>query len=151
MTITSTAFQPNDPIPSVHSYDGGNVSPPLTFSEVPVEAKSLALLIEDPDAVSGLFTHWVLFNIPPATLQIMEGQVPSGAIVGKNDFGEQSYGGPKPPSGTHKYFFNLFALDSSLAVGSDAGAEEVREAMKGHIIDRAEIIGMYSATPHKAL
>ena len=146
MTITSTAFQPDDPIPDDYSYDGGNLSPPLTFSEVPVEAESLVLLVEDPDAPGGLFTHWSLYDIPPATLQIMPGEVPAGAVQGETDFGQEAYGGPKPPSGTHRYFFKLFALDTPLDLGPGATGEEVREAMEGHIIDKAELVGTYSAS-----
>src|SRR5262249_51196814 len=110
MTITSTAFQNNDPIPPEYGYDGRNVNPPLTFSEVPAEAKSLLLIVEDPDAPNGTFTHWILYNMSPATLQILEGQLPLGAQQATNDFGTPGYGGPKPPPGKpHRYVFRLFA------------------------------------------
>lgn len=146
MTITSTAFQNNDPIPKEYGYDDRNVNPPLTFSEVPVEAKSLVVIVEDPDAPNGTFTHWVLYNISPATLQIMEGSAPIGAQEATNDFGTTGYGGPKPPSGTHRYFFKLFALDTTLKdVRPEDRREEVYTAMDGHIIEEAEIMGRFSA------
>src|SRR5690606_39692385 len=99
MNITSTVFQNNESLDSKYSYDGDNVNPPLTFSEIPQEAASLALIMDDPDAPSGTFTHWILFNLSPSTLQILEGQMPETGILGKNDYGEVAYGGPKPPSG----------------------------------------------------
>jgi Raf kinase inhibitor-like YbhB/YbcL family protein len=147
MTITSTAFQNNDPIPKEYGYDGRNVNPPLTFSEVPVEAKSLLLMVEDPDAPNGIFTHWILYNISPATLQIMEGSAPIGAQEATNDFGVTGYGGPKPPPGKpHRYVFKLFALDITLKdVRPQDRRQEVYTAMDGHVIDEAQIVGLFSA------
>lgn len=145
MTITSTAFQDNDPIPEEYGYDSRNVNPPLTFSEVPVEAKSLVLIVEDSDAPNGVFTHWILYNISPATLQIMEGQLPTGAKQAMNDFGMQAYGGPKPPLGTHRYEFKLFALDTALSdVRPDYRRQEIYSLMEGHVIEQAEITGLFS-------
>lgn len=145
MTITSTAFQQNEPIPAKHSYDGGNISPPLTFSEVPEDAKSLVLIMEDPDAPSGTFTHWILYNISPATLQVPEGEPPYEARQATNDFGQVGYGGPKPPSGTHRYVFKLFALDVTLDIQPQSKRADVYTAMESHIIDQTQLIGVYSA------
>lgn len=145
MQITSSAFQDNDPLPAKYTVDGDNVNPPLTFSEVPASAKSLALVLEDPDSPSGMFAHWIVYDIAPATLQIMEGALPINAVEGKNDHGEKDYYGPAPPSGTHRYVFKLFALDTTLDQPPD---EETREvlygAMHGHILESASITGTYS-------
>lgn len=145
MTITSSAFQPNEPIPAEYGFAGQNVNPPLTFSEVSKEAKSLALILEDPDAPGDLFTHWIVFNISPATLQILAGTLPIGAEEATSDYGTVGYGGPKPPSGTHRYVFSLFALDTTLDIDSTAKRPEFYEAIEGHIIDRAELTGLFSA------
>lgn len=146
MTITSTAFQNNDYIPKEYGLDGRNVNPPLTFSEVPIKAKSLVLIVEDPDAPGGTFTHWILYDILPATLQILEGEVPMGAKQAVNDAGTQNYSGPRPPAGTHRYFFKLFALDTELPdMRPEDGREGFYAAMEGHVIDRAEIVGLFSA------
>jgi Raf kinase inhibitor-like YbhB/YbcL family protein len=149
MTITSTAFQNNDPIPAEYSYDGRNVNPPLTFSEVPREAKSLLLIVEDPDAPNGTFTHWILYNMSPATLQILEGELPLGAQQATNDFGTQGYGGPKPPPGqSHRYVFKLFALDTTLKdARSTDRRQEIATLMEGHVITEAHITGLFSTHP----
>lgn len=145
MTITSTAFQPNEHIPREFGYKGKNVNPPLTFSQVPKEAKSLVLILEDPDAPTGVFTHWILFNIAPATLQILSGKKPLSALEAANDFNKPEYGGPKPPSGTHRYVFKLFALDTALDNVQTDKRPELDAAMEGHIIDQAQLIGLFSA------
>jgi len=145
MTITSSAFQNNDPIPAKYGYDGNNVNPPLTFSEVPPEAKSLALILEDPDAPGGTFTHWLLYNIAPATLQILEGTLPIGAHQATNGFGQQAYGGPKPPDGKHHYHFKLLALDTELDLEPAEGTKEFYHVVDGHIIAHAELVGTFTA------
>jgi hypothetical protein len=146
MHITSTVFQDGEEIPKEHSYDGGNQNPPLTFSEVPREAKSLVLIVEDPDAPSGTFTHWILYNMSPATLQIPKGQLPLETQQATNDFGQIGYGGPKPPSGTHRYAFKLFALDTTLDGVRPTDKRPVLDvAMKGHVIDQAQLVGIFSA------
>lgn len=145
MTITSTAFPPNEPIPPEYGYKGKNVNPPLTFSEVPREAKSLVLVLEDPDAIGGTFTHWILYNISPATLQILEGKIPLSAQEAANDFNEQGYGGPKPPSGTHRYIFRLFALDTALDIVQTDKRPELDAAIEGHVIAEAKLQGMFTA------
>lgn len=143
MIITSTAFGNNQNIPSRYTCDGENINPPLTFSEVPTSAQSLVLVVEDPDAPSGIFIHWVLYNISPTTLQIFENQVPPNSLLGMTDFGEQKYGGPCPPSGTHRYFFKLFALDTSLDIPKGSSKDEIEKAIEGHVLESAEIIGLY--------
>ncbi len=114
MQLTSPAFQPNQSILSKYTCDGENINPPLQISEVPEEAKSLALVVDDPDAPMGTFDHWVMWNISPETTTIEEAKVPEGAVQGKNNFGNNSYGGPCPPSGTHHYHFKVYALDTQL-------------------------------------
>src|SRR6267378_3425141 len=116
MKITSSAFQQGANIPSKFSCDGADTSPPLQIQEIPPAAKSLVLIVDDPDAPSGLFTHWIVWNIEPATAQIDENNSPVGAMKGTNDFGKSGYGGPCPPSGTHRYFFKLIALDQKLSL-----------------------------------
>src|SRR3989344_5993270 len=101
MKIISSAFGTNQNIPSKYTCDGENINPPLTFSKVPPGAQSLVLIVDDPDAPGKTFTHWLVYNIPPATIQILENQTPPNSLLGVTDFGEQKYGGPCPPSGTH--------------------------------------------------
>lgn len=143
MIITSTAFQQNTVIPSKYTCDGNNTNPPLSFSQVPKETESLVLLVDDPDAPQKTWVHWVLYNIPPATLGILQHSVPPNSMFGTNDFGTHTYGGPCPPSGTHRYFFKLYALDSMLNLPEGATKDEVEEAMQDHIIASAELIGLY--------
>lgn len=146
MHITSTAFQAKEPIPKEHAKDGDNISPPLTFSEVPPEAKSLALIVDDPDAPDGLFTHWIIYNMSPATLQIPAGGMPLEGTQATNDFGNQNYDGPMPPSGTHRYRFTFYALDIELeGLRPTDKRPQVMDAIEGHIIELAELVGMYSA------
>ncbi len=145
MTITSTAFQNGEEIPAEYGYNSRDTNPPLTFSEVPKKAKSLLLTVEDPDAPSGTFTHWILYNIAPATLQVMEGKLPINAVAATNDFGQQTYGGPKPPSGKHRYEFILFALDTTLDVQPTAKRDDIYAAMKSHVIDQTQLTGIFAA------
>lgn len=145
MIITSSAFQPNQPIPLKYGYKERNINPPLTISRIPREAKSLVLVLEDPDAVGGLFTHWILYNMSPTALQISEGKIPLAAQEAANDFNKQGYGGPKPPSGTHRYIFKLFALDTALDIAPTDKRPELDAALEEHVIDQAELIGTYSA------
>ena len=146
MHVTSTAFQHGEPIPKEHSHAGDNISPPLTFSEVPAEAKSLVLIVEDPDAPNGTFTHWIIYNMSPATMQLAAGGLPLEGTQATSDWGEQKYNGPAPPHGTHKYNFKLFALDTELAgIRPTDKRKPIFEAMDGHIIDQAELSGTYSA------
>jgi Raf kinase inhibitor-like YbhB/YbcL family protein len=143
MKITSSAFQQGGNIPSKFSCDGANTSPPLQISDVPSGAKSLVLVVDDPDAPSGLFTHWTVWNIPPQTSTIAEGSTPKG-VQGTNDFGKSGYGGPCPPSGAHRYYFKIFALDRELDLPSGAKRSQLDAAMKGHVIAQGQLMGRYS-------
>ena len=141
--LSSTAFQNNGSIPSKYTCDGSDINPPLVIENVPAGAKSLALIVDDPDAPMGTWVHWLVWNISPHTTGIKENDVPKGALSGLNDFKKQSYGGPCPPSGTHRYFFKLYALDSILSLSSGAKKADLEKAMKGHIISQSQIIGLY--------
>ena len=143
MKITSSAFQEGGNIPSKFTCDGSDTSPPLQISGVPSEAKSLVLIADDPDAPGGLFTHWLVWNIPPQTNSIAEGSAPKG-VQGTNDFGKSGYRGPCPPPGTHRYSFKIFALDRELDLRSGAKRNQVDAAMKGHVIAQGELVGRYA-------
>lgn len=143
MKIKSPVFENNSHIPSKYTCDGENTNPPLLFSEIPENAKSLVFIVNDPDAPSKTWVHWIVFNIHPTTLSIEEDSVPNGAQFGQNDFGRTDYGGPCPPSGVHRYFFKLYALDSELDLKSEATKQEVINAMKRHILAQSELIGLY--------
>jgi len=143
MNITSSAFKNNSYIPSKYTCDGANYSPPLTFSDVPHEAESLVLIVDDPDAPMKVFTHWVVYNLPINTMEILENHVPEESLQGVTDYGEEEYGGPCPPSGTHRYFFRLYALDKMLDLEEGANIESVMEALNGHILESAELVGLY--------
>ncbi len=144
LRLSSPAFEQNRPIPSEYTCDGSDVNPALAIAGVPPGAKSLALIVDDPDAPSGMWVHWVLWNISPDTAEIREHAVPAGAQEGINDFRKRAYGGPCPPSGTHRYFFKLYALDSVLDPGRSANKAALERAMKGHIIAQTELIGLYA-------
>jgi len=144
MFISSPAFKHNGLIPKKYTCDGGDINPPLYISGVPASAtKSLALIVDDPDAPVGTWVHWTLWNITPQTAEIPENSAPLGAFEGTTDFGRPGYGGPCPPSGTHRYFFKLYALDILLTLPSTARKADVEKAMQGHIMDKAELIGLY--------
>jgi hypothetical protein len=143
MKITSSAFQQGGNIPSKFSCDGPNTNPSLQISDVPSGAKTLVLIVDDPDAPSGLFTHWVVWNISPQISTIAEGSAPKG-VHGTNDFGKSGYGGPCPPSGTHRYYFKIFALDRDLDLPSGAKRSQLDAAMKGHVVAQGELMGRYS-------
>src|SRR5256885_7841919 len=134
MKISSHAFQEGGTIPEKFSKNGKNVSPELRIEGAPAETKSLALIVDDPDAPIGLFTDWLVWNIDPKTTDIGEGSVPKGGVQGTNDFPGQRYDGPQPPSGTHRYYFKILALDRMLDLKPDAKRREVDAAMKGHVI-----------------
>ncbi|PYK83736.1 MAG: YbhB/YbcL family Raf kinase inhibitor-like protein [Verrucomicrobia bacterium] len=144
MKISSSAFQEGGTIPEKFSKNGQNVSPELRVEGAPAEAKSLALIVDDPDAPVGLFTHWLVWNIDPKTTEIAEGSPPNGAVQGTNDYPNLGYGGPQPPSGTHRYYFKIFALDRMLDLKSGAKRREVDAAMRGHVIGQGELMGRYS-------
>lgn len=143
MKITSTAFQAGGNIPSRFTCDGQDSNPGLRLEGAPAEAKSLVLIVEDPDAPSGLFTHWLAWNLDPKTAVIEENGPPSGSVEGKNDFGKSGYGGPCPPSGTHRYFFKVFALDRKLDLAAGANRKQLDADMRGHVLAQAELMGRY--------
>lgn len=143
LTITSPAFTGGGAIPAKYTCDGADVSPPLTIGAVPAGAKSLALILDDPDAPMGTWVHWVAWNIPATTREIQENGLPAGAGQGKNDWKRNSYGGPCPPSGTHRYFFRLYALDTTLNIGSSTSKHDLEKAMQGHILAKGELMGTY--------
>lgn len=146
MRLTSGAFEQGQSIPSKYTCDGQNINPPLVISGVPSSAKSLALIMDDPDvpAAAGVkvWDHWVVFNMSPALTSIGENEQPPG-VRGKGTRGSLSYGGPCPPDREHRYFFKLYALDTSLDLAEGATKSEVERAMQGHIIEQAELMGRY--------
>jgi len=144
--LSSPAFNNATLIPSRYTCDGENINPHLVIHGVPPKTKSLALIVEDPDAPAGLWVHWVMWNIPPETAEIREHTVPFGAREGVNTRKKFGYDGPCPPSGTHRYFFRLFALDHKLELKADAGKAELEEAMSTHIVATTELMGTYTRT-----
>jgi Raf kinase inhibitor-like YbhB/YbcL family protein len=152
LTLTSPAFKPGAEIPVKYTCEGADTSPPLEWSGVPPRAKSLALIVDDPDAPDPkapkmTYVHWVLYDIPPTATRLAEGAVkgglPPGAREGKNDWKRTGYGGPCPPIGRHRYFFKLYALDTELV---DLGAPpkpQLEKAIEGHVVETAELIGTY--------
>lgn len=144
MTITSPAFKNGELIPDQYSCMGDNINPPLEFSDKPQEAKSLALVVTDPDAPSRTFTHWLIWNIAPDSAGINVDEAPKGATVGLNDFDQNQYNGPCPPSGTHRYIFKVYALDTTLDLSSSTNRETLEKALEGHILATGELIGKFS-------
>ena len=142
MKLTSSAFEHNADIPRKYTCQGEDVSPPLTIEGVPEGARSLALVVDDPDAPGRTFDHWIVYDIPADAGTIGEGAAPGTA--GRNDFGNNAYGGPCPPSGTHRYFFKLYALDTRLDWPEGRSKNELHEAMADHVIDQAELVGLYA-------
>ena len=153
LEIKSTAFAPDGAIPIKYTCEDADVSPALEWSGVPAHAKSLALIVDDPDAPDPhapkmVYVHWVLYDIPTSATGLAEGmtsaRLPKGAREGKNDWGRAGYGGPCPPIGRHRYFFKLYALDTTLGdLGANAKKPDVEKAMKGHILAHAEVVGTY--------
>lgn len=144
MKISSPAFTDNGKMPLKYTCDGADVNPPLAFEDVPEEAQSLTLLVEDPDSVGKTWLHWAVFNINPATKYVNEDSVPGHGSEGVTDFGNTSYGGPCPANGIHRYNFKLFALAEKLDITEDATLDEIYDLMEGNIIEKAEITGLYS-------
>ncbi len=147
--VSSPLFADRGAIPPRYTCDGADENPPLVIANVPAGAKSLALIVDDPDAPKKTWVHWVVWGIDPATREIREGSLPTGAIQGTNDFGKRRYGGPCPPSGRHRYFFKLYALDAVVDPGPGATKARLEAAMKGHVLGKAELVGLY-ARPGKA-
>ena len=144
MQITSSAFNNGEPIPQKHTCDGENINPTLRINGVHPKAKSLVLVMDDPDAPGGMWTHWIVWNIHPSVLNVPEDSVPEGGIEGRTSFGRSGYGGPCPHKGMHRYFFKLYALDTVLNIPLTSEAEDLEEAMKGHIMADVKLMGTYS-------
>lgn len=140
MKMTSPDFKNNEMIPKKFTCDGENVSPGLVIEGIPGQAKSLALIVDDPDAPMGTWVHWVVYDMPPAS---RIGQNSAPGKQGTNDFGKRNYGGPCPPSGTHRYFFKIFALDAMLNVKEGLSKKELEHSLQGHIVEKAELVGLY--------
>lgn len=147
MKIQSKAFEQDQAIPAKYTCDGDGVNPPLLITGLPAEAKALALIVDDPDAPIGTFVHWTLWNVPVSadgTVSIAENSVPSGAVQGVTGARKPGYIGPCPPSGTHHYFFKVYALDAVLGTPATADADTLESQMASHILDKAGLIGLYS-------
>ena len=150
LQVDSEAFSDGARIPEQYTCDGADVSPPLSWSEPPPGTKSLALIVEDPDAPNGAWTHWVVFNIPPTTRSLPGGITSDDTsealgTQGKNCWHDIGYGGPCPPEGTeHRYFFRVYALDTVLDVAAGTGKKPVQQAMEGHILAQGELMGRHS-------
>ena len=142
LKLASSAFENNSTIPSKYTCDGEDINPPLDISGIPSNAKSLLLIVDDPDAPTGTWNHWIVWNIPIVS-KIDENSVPNRAIQGINDFDKHIYGGPCPPSGTHRYMFKLYALDTTLDRDSNSEKNDVLKAMEGHVLDQTVLIGLY--------
>ncbi|MFH1749917.1 MAG: YbhB/YbcL family Raf kinase inhibitor-like protein [bacterium] len=144
MKISSPGFASEERIPTKHTCDNSDVNPTLNISGVPDNAKSLALVVDDPDAPMGTWTHWLLWNIDPEISSIDENTVPTDALQGKNDFGKLNWGGPCPADGEHHYSFKLFALDTKLDLHEGSTIKDLENAIMGHILEQAELVGIYS-------
>jgi Raf kinase inhibitor-like YbhB/YbcL family protein len=147
--LTSTGFAHEESIPSKYTCDGEDVSPSLQWGDPPPGTQSFALIMDDPDAPAGTWVHWVLYGLPAQARTLPVGVVPDAELAdggrhGKNSWGRSGYGGPCPPSGTHRYFFKLYALDTMLDLDPGASKEQLLQAMEGHIVAQAELMGMYS-------
>lgn len=143
MQITSPVFKNGETIPKEYTCEGKNINPPLEFSQIPPGTQSLVLIVEDPDAPDKPWIHWLLFNIYPSTTKIDKESVPENAIEGLASGGTHGYEGPCPPTGVHHYFFKLFALNIMLDLPPNMDKEVVEKLMQGHILDRAELVGVY--------
>ncbi len=149
LTVSSPVFKEGERIPAKHPCEGQDISPPLTWGEPPKGTRSFALIMDDPDAPGGIFTHWVLFNLPADNRELLEsvptqGQLSNGALQGKNGFGRTGYGGPCPPPGhPHRYQFTLYALDQPLNLKAGVSRKQVIDAMRGHILAQGRLMGIY--------
>lgn len=148
LQLSSPAFADGDMIPAAHARQGQNVSPPLAWGGTPAGTSSFALIVDDPDAPRGTWVHWVVYNLPADAAMLPEGVASDGdllgdAVQGKNDWGESAYGGPQPPSGTHRYFFKLYALDITLDLAPGATKSQVLAAMDGHVLAEGQLMGRY--------
>ncbi len=149
LSVSSPAFMAGQPIPSRYSCKGEDVSPPLTWSGAPPQTRAFALIMDDPDAPMGTWVHWVIFNIPAGASGLAEalpreGRLSDGSLQGRNSWGRIGYNGPCPPSGTHRYFFKLYALDTALTLPAGADKGQLLSAMQGHILAQGEWMGTFS-------
>jgi Raf kinase inhibitor-like YbhB/YbcL family protein len=142
--ISSRSFATGQPIPAEFTADGANVSPQLDIADPPAGTTSFALIVDDPDAPMGTWVHWVVWNIPADTRQIGKGHLPSGAVEGRNSWGRSGYGGPSPPSGTHRYLFKLYAVDGLLQLPKSTDKAGLLEALEGKVLGRAQLVGTYT-------
>jgi len=143
LAITSSAFVSGGNIPIKYSCDGADISPPLSFENIPEGTESLVLILDDPDAPGGTWVHWIVFNIPAQTTEITEGEI-FQYYIGKNSWAEIAYGGPCPPTGEeHRYYFRLYALNITLSLSDGASRTEVDNAMSGHILGQTSLMGKY--------
>ena len=142
LELTSPAFGDNEKIPSKYTCQGDDINPALEIKNTPPETKTLCLIMDDPDAPVGSWNHWIIFDFRP-TDQILEDSVPEGGMQGKNSWGRPDYGGPCPPSGTHRYVFKLYALNTQLNLEEGSRKRDIEDAMKGHIIEEAKLTGLY--------
>jgi Raf kinase inhibitor-like YbhB/YbcL family protein len=145
MKVTSSAFRDGERIPQQYSRSDSDKSPPLHIEGIPAGARSLALIMDDPDAKRAPFTHWVMFNIDPKVVDINEDSVPTSAKQGANDWGQTEYSGPQPPSGEHRYLFKIFALDSKLDLPAGVKRSDLEREMSHHILDKSVLVGKFAA------
>jgi Raf kinase inhibitor-like YbhB/YbcL family protein len=141
LKITSEAFENNEYIPSIYTCEGKNINPPLRIQNIPAYAESLAVIVDDPDAPAGVFTHWMMWNIPPTSI-LEENSIPEG-VEGLNSYSKSEYMGPCPPSGTHRYFFKVYALDKMLDIEKNSTKANLERVMEGHTLAYGELIGLY--------
>jgi hypothetical protein len=141
MHITSSAFEHNEKVPAKYTCNGQNINPPLRIEDIPPGTQSMAIIVDDPDAPGKTFLHWLIWDIEP-TNEIAENTAPG--TQGRTDFGKPAYGGPCPPSGTHRYFFRVYALGTTLGLPEGSSRADLEQAMKGHVLAEAEIIGLYA-------
>ena len=149
MILKSAVFEADRAIPQKYSCEGADVSPPLEWSNAPEQTKSFVLICDDPDAPGGTFVHWVYYDIPATVQELPEGvtteaQPSIGGVQGKNSFGKTGYGGPCPPGGTHRYFFKLYALNTTLGLPAGQSKQQVQNAMEGHVLSEAQLMGTYT-------
>jgi len=143
LKITSPVFDHEGIIPKKYTCQGDDVNPELVIEGIPEETKSLVLIMDDPDAPVGTWDHWVVWNLDPSISKIEGDSIPKGGVVGKNSWECNNYGGPCPPSGTHRYYFKLYAIDTQLALEEKSNKKTVENAMKGHVIEQAVLMGKF--------
>lgn len=146
VSLTSSVFKHEENIPKKFTCQGENINPELNIENVPEETKSIVLIMDDPDAPVGTWDHWIIWNIEPNTTKIPENSIPENSVVGKNGWGRNDYGGPCPPSGTHRYFFKLYCLNKKLDLSKDSKKKDVEKAMKGNIVSETVLMGKYKKT-----